>query len=153
MPTPHQTYVTPIRTTPQHNTYLYYHSPPHQLIYITTHTSNQPIPMAYGISLSEEQQTHPIYTALRAAIEQGTTAPSKSIEVNICTNTPSAHSLNKGKALRALLYRKRNSSSSSPPDFLFTYGQRIWTRIRIYYGNWIHIRSRNIILEPMVKRN
>ena len=58
---------------------------PHQLIYITTHTSNQPIPMAYGISLSEEQeeeqQTHPIYTALRTAIEQGTTTPSKSIEV------------------------------------------------------------------------
>ena len=49
--------------------------------------------MAYGISLSEQQQqqqeeeqTHPIYTALRAAIEQGTTSPSKSIEVNICTD-------------------------------------------------------------------
>ena len=42
--------------------------------------------MAYGISLSEQQQqeeeeSHPIYMALRATIEQGTTAPSKSIEV------------------------------------------------------------------------
>ena len=106
------THATPIQTTPKHSTYLYYHSPPHH----NTHTCKniniyEPIPMAHGISLSEQQQqqqeeeqTHPIYTALRAAIEQGTTAPSKSIEVNICTNTPSAHSLNKGKALRALLY-------------------------------------------------
>ena len=52
--------------------------------------------MAYGISLSEQQQqqeeeeeeeeTHPIYMALRAIIEQGTTALSKLIEVNICNN-------------------------------------------------------------------
>ena len=39
------------------------------------------------------------------------------------------------------------------PYFLFTYGQRIWTRIHIYYGNWIHIRSRNIILKHVGKWN
>ena len=115
MPTPHQTYVTPIQTTPQHNTYLYYHSPPHQLIYIThIHVRisryYEPIPMAYGISLSEqqqqqEQQSHPIYMALRAIIEQGTTALSKLIQVKICTNPfgiPQGFSGN--KAFLAWLY-------------------------------------------------
>ena len=49
--------------------------------------------MAYRKSLSEEQQhqqhqqqSHPIYMALRTIIEQGTTALSKLIEVNICNN-------------------------------------------------------------------
>ena len=48
-----------------------------------------------GISLSEEQQqSHPIYKALRALFEQGTTALFESIEVNTCTNLfgiPSTH--------------------------------------------------------------
>ena len=74
------THATPIQTTPKHSTYLYYHSPPHHY----THTCKniniyEPIPMAHGISLSEEQQqqqSHPIYKALRALFEQGTTAPS-----------------------------------------------------------------------------
>ena len=102
--------------------------------------------MAYGISLSEQQQeeeeqTHPIYTALRAAIEQGTTAPSKSIEVNICTDPFGIPTV---MELASLLFIcGLSSSSSSPgifyshtvneygPGFLsimgleFTYGQRI----------------------------
>ena len=102
--------------------------------------------MAYGISLSEqqqeeeeeEQQTHPIYMALRAIIEQGTTALSKLIQVNICTNPYSIPTVCEGTRPFMLGYiRSRISPPPSPlsQHFQFTYGQRIWTRIRIYYGN------------------
>ena len=84
--------------------------------------------MAYGISLSEQQQqeeSHPIYTALRAIIEQGTTALLKLIQVNICTNPF-------GIPLQLLweqgYIRRHRSTPPSSPFFTFH----------------IHIRSTNM---------